>query len=215
MADSKLYISYNQIHQLIDGAVKSFGLGSAYDPDLIVAIGGGGFIPARILRSFLKAQHGRNIPIQAIGLSLYEELPNAGQNGVPESPGTQVTKTQWLNFGGADSVVSLLGRKILIVDEVDDSRTTLVYAVAELKKDILEQEAKAGMAPGASGTEIGILVVYNKDKPKAGELPSDVMQHYFPAATTPDRWLFFPWDCTADIEDHTEKAKVSFASSQQ
>jgi hypothetical protein len=42
----------------------------------IAAIGGGGFIPARIARSFLKDSNKRNIPIQAIGLSLYEALPD-------------------------------------------------------------------------------------------------------------------------------------------
>ncbi|KAJ2607139.1 hypoxanthine-guanine phosphoribosyltransferase [Coemansia sp. RSA 1365] len=210
MADTKLYISYNQIHQLIDRAVKNFELGDNYNPDLIIAIGGGGFIPARILRSFLKAKNGRNIPIQAIGLSLYEELPNADQNGIPEIPGTQVTKTQWLNFGGADTLVSLLGRKILIVDEVDDSRKTLVYAVSELQKDILKQEEQAGIAPGSSNTEIGIFVVYNKEKPKGENLSSEIMNRYYPAATTPDRWLCFPWDCTTDIEEHTKLAKKSF-----
>ncbi|KAJ2657894.1 hypoxanthine-guanine phosphoribosyltransferase [Coemansia sp. RSA 1200] len=209
----KLYISYNQIHQLIDYAVKHYKLGDDYNPDLLIAIGGGGFIPARILRSFLKAKHGRNIPIQAIGLSLYEELlPGQSPNGVPEAPGTQVTKTQWLNFGGSDSLVSLLGRKILIVDEVDDSRKTLVYAVAELKKDILEQEIQAGLEPGSSNTEIGIFVVYNKDKPKVEQLDDDTMKRYYPTATTPDRWLFFPWDCTTDISVHTELAKKSFSS---
>ncbi|KAJ2768610.1 hypoxanthine-guanine phosphoribosyltransferase [Coemansia nantahalensis] len=206
MVDNKLYISYNQIHQLIDDAVGRFDLGDSYNPDLIIAIGGGGFIPARILRSFLKAKHGRNIPIQAIGLSLYEELPNVGLGGAPEAPGTQVTKTQWLNFGGADSLVSLLGRKILVVDEVDDSRKTLVYAVAELQKDIREQERQAGVPAGESGTEIGIFVVYNKDKAKAEELPPGVMARYYPAATTPDRWLCFPWDCVTDIGEHTARA---------
>ncbi|KAJ1884321.1 hypoxanthine-guanine phosphoribosyltransferase, partial [Kickxella alabastrina] len=93
MADTKLYISYNQIHQLIENAVDNFHMGEDFSPDLMIAIGGGGFIPARILRSFLKAKRGHNIPIQAIGLSLYEELPNAGQDGVPEIPGVQVTKT--------------------------------------------------------------------------------------------------------------------------
>lgn len=44
-----------------------------------LAIGGGGFIPARIIRSFLKVgETKRNIPIQAIGLSLYEALPDVG-----------------------------------------------------------------------------------------------------------------------------------------
>ncbi|KAJ2871671.1 hypoxanthine-guanine phosphoribosyltransferase [Coemansia asiatica] len=208
----KLYISYNQIHQLIDDAVHKYKLDTDFQPDLIIAIGGGGFIPARILRSFLKARSGQNIPIQAIGLSLYEELPNAGKDGVPEIPGVQVTKTQWLNFGGADSLISLLGRRILIVDEVDDSRKTLVYAVAELLKDIAEQEKRRGMEAGVSDTEIGIFVVYNKDKEKAEELPESIMKRYYSAATTPDRWLAFPWDCTTDIAEHTELAKKSFAS---
>jgi hypoxanthine phosphoribosyltransferase len=46
-------------------------------PTLFIAIGGGGFIPARILRTFLKTttEGGkRNIPIQAVGLTLYESL---------------------------------------------------------------------------------------------------------------------------------------------
>ncbi|KAJ2308242.1 hypoxanthine-guanine phosphoribosyltransferase, partial [Coemansia sp. RSA 2611] len=71
---------------------------------------------------------------------------------------------------------------------------------------------QAGMQPGESNTEIGIFVVYNKDKPKVEQqLPDGVMQHYYPAATTPDRWLFFPWDCTTDIETHSELARKSFA----
>lgn len=49
-----------------------------FNPDLMVAIGGGGFYPARVLRTYLKVPSKvdpaklRNIPIQAIGLSLYE-----------------------------------------------------------------------------------------------------------------------------------------------
>jgi hypoxanthine phosphoribosyltransferase len=44
---------------------------------LFIAIGGGGFIPARILRTFLKTTtegKKRNIPIQAVGLTLYESM---------------------------------------------------------------------------------------------------------------------------------------------
>ncbi|KAJ2002776.1 hypoxanthine-guanine phosphoribosyltransferase [Coemansia thaxteri] len=202
-ADGKLHISYNQIHQLIEGSVRQFGLGDdGFSPDLIVAIGGGGFIPARILRSFLKAKHGRNVPIQAVGLTLYEELPG----GAGEAAGAHVTKTQWLDFG-SPTRVALLGRRILVVDEVDDSRKTLAYAVAELRSDVEAQERLAGMAPGASATEIGVFVVYNKDKPKAEPLPPPVMRRYFAAATTPDRWLAFPWDCTSDIAAHTALAE--------
>lgn len=47
--DTKIYISYNQVHQLIKDAVERFHINDGFKPDLMIAIGGGGFIPARIL----------------------------------------------------------------------------------------------------------------------------------------------------------------------
>lgn len=127
------------------------------DPDMIVAIGGGGFFPARVLRTFLKKPSAhdpskkRNIPIQAIGLALYEEV--AGSSA--ESIGSEVVRTQWLDEGtfrkaqGASGDAAkdsgLLGKNILIVDEVDDSRTTLQYAYHELLKDV--QQGLAALSP--------------------------------------------------------------------
>lgn len=97
-------------------------------PDLFIAIGGGGFIPARILRTFCKTTEDgkkRNIPIQAVGLTLYESL-----GGIAEAIGTEVVRVQWLDFSTLGNKLThgggLLGRKILVVDEVDDTRTTLV-----------------------------------------------------------------------------------------
>jgi hypoxanthine phosphoribosyltransferase len=168
----------------------------------MIAIGGGGFIPARILRTFLKKTSRGNIPIQAIGLSLYEELANAGGE---EKPGTQVQKTQWLNFGASHSEISLLGRRILIVDEVADTRTTLAFAVEELKKDIEAEEIRHGMKPGESNTVLGVFVLHNKLKEKKRGLPKDIMENYFAAVEMPDQWLVYPWDAV-DIESHTELA---------
>lgn len=97
----------------------------AADPDLMIAIGGGGFIPARIIRTFLKVSDSpeskpRNIPIQAIGLSLYEALPDTSEEVV----GKEVIRTQWLDFstlGDKNTKYGgLLGKRILVVDEVDD-----------------------------------------------------------------------------------------------
>jgi hypoxanthine phosphoribosyltransferase len=97
-------------------------------------------VPARILRSFLKTPGSPNIPIQAIGLSLYESLPT----DVVEEPGTKVTRTQWLDFTALGSINNLVGKRVLIVDEVDDTRTTLEYAVKELEKDVEEARIKLG-----------------------------------------------------------------------
>ena len=82
--------------------------------------------------SFLKRSGEPNIPIQAIGLSLYEDL---GRGDPEEVPGTKVTRTQWLDLSSLE-MANLIGKNILIVDEVDDTRTTLEYAVRELEKDV-------------------------------------------------------------------------------
>jgi hypoxanthine phosphoribosyltransferase len=41
-------------------------------------------------------------------------------------------------------MTNLIGKNILIVDEVDDTRTTLEYAVRELEKDVQMAQKKLG-----------------------------------------------------------------------
>ncbi|KAI9318139.1 hypothetical protein BX666DRAFT_2026539 [Dichotomocladium elegans] len=203
MAD-KLYISYNQIHESIRDAVNRFKINTDFRPDLMITITGGGLVPSRILRTFLEKRNNRNVPIQAIGLSLYEEIElNQAAGGTGE--GIQVQKTQWLNAADGKDGISLLGRRILLVDEVDDTRQTLSFAVAELLKDIEAEEIRHGLAPGSSDTHLGVFVLHNKIKPKKRELPKHVMKNYFAAVEMPDRWLVYPWDAV-DIEDHTTRA---------
>lgn len=100
--------------------------------------------------SFLKRPSAPNIPIQAIGLSLYESLPTANESDPVEAPGTKVTRTQWLDLSSLE-MASLVGKNILIVDEVDDTRTTLEYAVRELEKDVERKRIELL----ADGVEVG------------------------------------------------------------
>ncbi|KAG0195436.1 hypoxanthine-guanine phosphoribosyltransferase, partial [Mortierella sp. GBA43] len=151
-------------------------------------------------RTFLKKKNNKNISIQAIGLSLYEDLEiwraNQQLNGGDEEPG--VIKTQWLNFDSSET--SLIGRNILIVDEVDDTRRTLAYAVRELTRDLLMEGKEV------PETKIGVFVLHNKEKPKREELPDEIMNgRYFACKQMPDQWLVYPWDAL-DIEDHTARA---------
>jgi hypoxanthine phosphoribosyltransferase len=128
----------------------------------MIAIGGGGYVPARILRSFLKKSGSPNIPIQAIGLSLYEELPEHTSGtttpGEIEQLGTKVTRTQWLDLTSLGNLSNLVGKRILIVDEVDDTRTTLEYAVKELEKDVEEARKKYGIE--GEPTKFSIFVLH-------------------------------------------------------
>jgi len=168
-------------------------------------------VPARMLRSFLKKPGSPNIPIQAIGLSLYEELPtthpsSSATPGAVEAPGTKVTRTQWLDLASLGEMQNLVGKRILIVDEVDDTRTTLEYAVKELEKDV--EAARQKIGPDAGETVFSIFVLHNKDKKKKGTLPQSMIDEgrYLAARTLGDVWICYPWEAT-DIDEHDEFAR--------
>ncbi|KAL2162305.1 hypothetical protein VTH06DRAFT_7218 [Thermothelomyces fergusii] len=196
----KLYITYNDVHKLCQEAAPR--ILAEFKPQLMIAIGGGGYVPARILRSFLKQPGSPNIPIQAIGLSLYEQLPDAADAAV-EAAGTKVTRTQWLDLSALGEMANLVGKRVLIVDEVDDTRTTLEYAVRELQKDVEQARAKLG---SDLNTEFAIFVLHNKDKQKKGTLPDDIVNgRYLAARTVGDEWICYPWEAT-DIDEHDRLA---------
>lgn len=190
MSTDKIYISYNHIHQLCqETAPKIIEL----DIDFIIAIGGGGFIPARILRTFLKKPGENSKRIFAVILSLYEDLQTKGDD--EENVGTHVKRIQWINY--LDSNISLVGKKVLVIDEVDDSRTTIHYAINELVDDAKAQNN------GKLNTEFYMFVLHNKLKEKRAELPECIAKdgHYITARETPDCWIAYPWE-SDDIVHH-------------
>ncbi|EPS36516.1 hypothetical protein H072_9961 [Dactylellina haptotyla CBS 200.50] len=198
----KVYVTYNDVHKLCKESAQQ--ILEEFKPELIIAIGGGGYIPARILRSFLKQPNGKNISIQAIGLSLYENL---GTGEPEEVPGTEVihllTHVMTSQQFSSEAINHLIGKNILIVDEVDDTRTTLQYAVQELEKDVKEQTEKLGRT---EKTNFSIFVLHNKDKEKRGTLPDEIVNsRYLAARTTKDVWLCYPWEAV-DIEEHDRLA---------
>lgn len=195
----KYYVSYNGVHKLCQHSAEVI-LKDIGKPDVIIAIGGGGFIPSRILRTFLKNPGEKNIPIQAIGLSLYEDM------GTQDQIGTQVVRTQWLDFGALKkNYDSLIDKNVLIVDEVDDTRTTLHYALSELYKDVHKKAQSLGR--NMEGTKFSIFVVHDKKKTKKGKLDPAMMNGgiYLCGAEVPDKWIAYPWEAH-DIDEHTKRA---------
>lgn len=174
-SDGRVYFSYAQVHSAIVSLAPQV---SAFKADVIVAIGGGGFIPARMLRTVLK------VPILAVSLELYDATSTARSS---------VERKQWYD------VKTELGRmvpggRVLIVDEVDDTRVTLEYAVTEVMKD----------GPAA----VAVACVHNKIKPKKGVIPDGVL--YMAGEDVEDHWNCYPWDAESygrDIYGHEELAR--------
>ncbi|KIK60302.1 hypothetical protein GYMLUDRAFT_43599 [Collybiopsis luxurians FD-317 M1] len=195
-----LHVTYNNIHNLIRKCIPQ--IAADFNPDLMVAIGGGGFFPARVMRTFLREiTTNKTLQIQAIGLSLYEPVEGVGEDKI----GEQVIRTQWL---GADAGRMLVGKRVLIVDEVDDTRKTLSYALTELRNDVeaeLLNRPEAEREALRAATRFGIFVVHNKNKPKLAELPEGIS--YYAGQEVEDVWLDYPWEST-NIEEHDRLAAL-------
>jgi hypothetical protein len=172
----KYYFTYEDIHKTsldISRRVKASG----FEPDVIVAIGSGGFIPARIMRTFLGK------PILAVGVAYYD---------ADDKPCDLPRKVQWIE----EAEKKLAGKRILLVDEVDDSRVTLEYCVRELLRH--------------KPAEIVVGVLHNKLKEKQGAIPSEV-KRYFAGLEIEDRWVCYPWDAL-DIDAHMACAAAAASS---
>ena len=113
----KIWYTYDEIHQVLKQLAEKI-LAGGVQYDAMIAIGGGGFIPARILRSFL------NIPIYAITTAYY-------CNDQGHTTRDSVQKVQWLD----PMPESLKGKHVLVVDEVDDSRVTLQFCLEQLQQE--------------------------------------------------------------------------------
>jgi hypoxanthine phosphoribosyltransferase len=168
-AGMKKRYSYNQIHQLV--ARGSHVLReSGFVPDYILAIGGGGLIPARMLRSHLEMKSSNDVPILVMTVKTYEK--NA------HTPNEKVEIIQ-----SVDTRL-LEGKKVLIVDEVDDTRKTLAAVLRELEYSSIKP---------SSSISLGIFVVNNKKRDKEIKFNNDI-PYIVCEETDGNTWIEYPWD---------------------
>ena len=157
----KYYISYNEIHNIIQKL--SVEILKDFQPDFIISITGGGLIPSRIIRNYLKCD------ILCFGVKLYN---------ADDTMNDEIVKYQLLEN-------NLENKKVLIVDEVDDTRTTLEYVIKEIKE--------------LNPKKIGACVIHNKNKVKKGKIPSYCS--FFVGENIEDMWVAYPWG-SKNINEH-------------
>lgn len=167
----KIFISYEQIHKL----VKKIFIDIKNDnwiPDAIVAIASGGLIPSRILKTFIQKD------IFVVGLKRYEN--NLATYNIPQ-------KIQWID----EVEKKIENKKILLVDEVDDTRVTLSYCITELLKH--------------SPIEIRVAILHQKIKEKKAQYPIQLKKVY-QGTEIADEWINYPWEAN-DIDLHNSMVK--------
>jgi hypoxanthine phosphoribosyltransferase len=173
----KKYIAYNDIHKICAQTANKI-IESGFKPDLLLAIGGGGFIPARILRTFLK------VPIKSVSMELY--------NDVTDEIGEHVIIKQWIDES------DIKDKNILVVDEVDDTRMTLYSCVEKLRQ----------FSPKTVAAFVVFNKLKKKTKgghwDDKSVPPTNVnVDHYWPGESVADVWLVYPWEAL-DIDEHTQ-----------
>tara|TARA_B110000908_G_C10055611_1_gene358228 strand:- start:81 stop:644 length:564 start_codon:yes stop_codon:yes gene_type:complete len=170
MAD-KIYITYEDIHkdtELLYTKLKAMSC----IPDYIVAIGTGGFVPARIIKTFFN-----DIPIICINISYYHE-----EHILHFHP----KEIQTIHINSPEHVM-IKHKNILIIDDLDDTRTTLSY----ISEYLLTLEPNS----------ITIGVLHNKRKKKLKQLNDTI--NYVSAKNVDDIWIVYPWE-SKNITKHNK-----------
>lgn len=157
--NNEYYLSYTHAHKMVETLANRIKA-SGFVPDFTIAIGTGGFIPARMMKIFLKKK------VLTVGLEYYNDENQTMEN---------LIKVQWLE----DDVEKLKGKKVLLIDEVNDSGMTMAYTLQELLK--------------CGPEEIAVAVLHDKKKPKKAKMPKEITK-YFVGEYTPDVWIHYPWE---------------------
>jgi len=139
--NNKYYIGFEQLLTDVARLAEKVA-NSGINYDAIVAIAGGGLVPARLLRNFL------HLPIYSVNIKTYDGEEKSGKIDI----------IQWL---GKSECGVLSGKNILFVDDLDDTRGTLEHFVNMINDDY----------EGFHGGEIGFALLYNKIKEKCYNLP--------------------------------------------
>lgn len=162
----KIYYTYEKVHKLIEKIANEIK-NDQWSPDCIIAISAGGLVPARIMRNYLEKD------IYIVGIKRY--INDALTHDV-------IIKIQWLD----EVEKKVKDKKILLIDEIDDTRVTLSYCL----KELLKQQPK----------EIRVAVINKKLKKKEANFPEEVKKCYV-GEEVEDVWVNYPWEAI-NIDEH-------------
>lgn len=177
--DGKIYVSYEDIYEIIEKLSPT--ISEEFCPEVIIGIGGGGLLPARLFRTTLK------IPMYAVFISSYD-----GENEKRNKKGTVIK--QWLD---KEALKSVRGKRILIVDELNDSGSSICHCINEVFTTCEPQQ-------------VAVAVLHDKLRDKFAKVDSSKVSYYV-GSYTEDQWLVYPWE-TLLIHQSTQKSMLKSKS---
>lgn len=157
---TKYVVSYKDVHMLLmeqPGAIHTRKINT------VVSIAAGGAVGAAIIKNTAL------------------ETPVMISTTVKSYEAKERSEIKVLQGFDESAASHITNSNVLIIDDIDDSRATLLKTI--------------GMVKEHNPTSITVLVLYNKDVPKAGPIPTDVK--YIACEDIPRYWVVFPWEVKA------------------
>ena len=149
-------VNQHQVYELCWGLAQRISA-SGYRPEILVAISRGGFVPARYLCDFLDISAMTSIKVQHYG------------------PGAKKQRRAWVKYPLSGQIED---RRVLLVDDVNDTGDTLLVATEHLRS----------FAP----TEVRTAVVHEK-------LTTTVAADYREVQVSDWHWIIYPWAIFEDV----------------
>ena len=112
--EDKIHVTYDDIHRWVIRLSEEIVEKSKTKPEVIIGIGGGGLLPARLFRTKLK------LDMYVVFISFYED--NGDKHANPKIK-------QWLD---SEAIKAVKGKHILIVDEINDSGATIDFCIEKV-----------------------------------------------------------------------------------
>jgi len=165
MADKKVYYSWQDIEDMTSDIIQQIAVdGDGFKPDYIVGLTRGGLIPATMMSHYFE------VPMHTLEIKLRDHAVK------PES-------NQWMAQDALD------GKKILIVDDINDTGDTLAW----IKQD-WNNSGKV-VADGKSEinweANVRFAVLTENEPSKFGDV--DYVSKFINKNEDP-QWIVYPWE---------------------
>jgi len=158
----KVYVNWSDVERQTQEIIRQMYLDD-FHPDYVVGITRGGLIPANLISQYLEA------PMHALKVSLRDD--------------EQCETNAWM------AEDAFQGRKILIVDDINDSGATINWIRRDWQGSNLPNDA---VWASVWGGNVRIAVLYNNES-SHNEVDVSYAAEHVNKHETP-QWIVFPWE---------------------
>jgi len=176
----KIYHTWQEVEHQVQEILRQLQQDN-WQPDYVVGLTRGGLVPANMISQYLEC------PMETLKVSLRDDTSAPESNlWMSEDAFGYVPKNENIS---EDFDYSLCAKKILIVDDINDTGATLNYIKQDWQSSCLPNDPRWN---SVWGNNVRIAVLYDNESSKS-ELNIDYSAVTINKAEE-DSWIVFPWE---------------------